>query len=138
MIRDEIKQLKTGPRELRKFGLLVGAVFAALGVWFWLRHRAAAPWLVTPGILLVFLGAVAPARLKQVYIVWMSLAIVMGFVVSRVLLTLFFFLVVTPFGLIARCSGKDFLGLKLDPKAASYWLPREKKSKKQEDYERQF
>ena len=138
MIRSEIEQLKTGPQELRKFGLLVGAVFAALGAWFWLRHKPAAPWLVTPGILLLFLGAMAPGLLKPVYIAWMSLAIVMGFVVSRVLLTLFFFLVITPFGFLARCSGKDFLGLKLEPKAVTYWLPHEKESRKQEDYERQF
>ncbi len=39
MIRDEIKQLKTGARELCKFGLLVGGVFALLGLILLLRHR---------------------------------------------------------------------------------------------------
>jgi Saxitoxin biosynthesis operon protein SxtJ len=136
MIRSEIRQLKTGPRDLRKFGLLVGGVFAALSVW--LRHKPAGPWLLTAGVLLMFFGWVAPRALKYVYLAWMSLAIVLGFVVSRVLLTLFFFLVITPIGFMARCSGKDFLGLKLDRKAASYWLPREKKSRRPEEYERQF
>jgi len=48
-IRDEIKQLKTGARELRKFGFLVGGVFAALGVVLLLRHRPAAPYLLGIG-----------------------------------------------------------------------------------------
>ena len=39
-IRDDIKQLKTTDRDLRKFGLLVGGVFAALGLIFFLRHKA--------------------------------------------------------------------------------------------------
>ena len=129
MIASEIKQLKTGPRELRKFGLLVGGVFTALGLVSWLRHKPAAPWLLTPGIILMIFGLVAPRALKYIYIVWMSLAIVLGFVISNVLLTVFFFVVITPIGFIARCSGKDFLGLKLDPNAASYWLPREKIAK---------
>ncbi len=138
MIASEIKQLKTGPRELRKSGLLVGGVFTALGVVSWLRHKPAAPWLLTPGVLLMVFGLLAPRTLKYIYLAWMSLAIVLGFVVSNILLTVFFFVVITPIGFIARCSGKDFLGLKLDPKAASYWLPREKKLRKPEEYERQF
>jgi saxitoxin biosynthesis operon SxtJ-like protein len=138
MIASEIKQLKTGSRELRKFGLLVGGVFTALGVVSWLRHKPAAPWLLTPGVLLMVFGLLAPRTLKYIYLAWMSLAIVLGFVVSNILLTVFFFVVITPIGFIARCSGKDFLGLKLDSKAASYWLPREKKLRKPEEYERQF
>jgi polyferredoxin len=138
VIRSEIKQLKTGPRAWRKFGLLVGGVFTGLGVVSSLRHKAAAPYLLTPGILLVFFGLVMSQALKYVYLLWMSLAIVLGFVISSVLLTLLFCLVVTPIGFMARCAGKDFLGLKLDPKAASYWLPREKKPRKLQDYERQF
>ena len=138
MIRDEIKQLKTGKRELRKFGLLVGGVFALLGVILLLRHRAAAPYFLIAGALLILPGLIVPRGLKFIYIAWMSLAIVLGFVVSGVLLILFFFLVITPIGLVARCLGNDFLNLKLDGAAASYWMPREHKPKSPVEYERQF
>jgi hypothetical protein len=139
MIREEIKQLKTGPGELRKFGLLVGFVFLALGILFLLRHKTHYPWFLLPGIVLVFAGALAPRALRHVYIGWMSLAIVLGFVVSNVILTLFFFLVITPIAAIARLAGKDFLRLKLDRNAASYWIPRKSSSPKTKaDYERQF
>ncbi|HZF02472.1 MAG TPA: SxtJ family membrane protein [Methylomirabilota bacterium] len=137
-IRDEIKQLKTGARELRKFGFLVGGVFAALGVVLLLRHRPAAPYLLGIGGFLILFGLIAPRALKHIYLVWMSLAVVLGFIVSSVLLTLFFFLVITPIGWVARCFGNDFLSLKLNRAAASYWIPRERKPKAPAEYERQF
>ena len=137
-IRDDIKQLKTGDRDLRKFGLLVGGVFAVLGVLFLLRHKAHYPYFLLPGVGLIAFGAVLPRALKYVYLTWMSVAFVLGFVVSHVILTLFFFLVITPVGLIARATGKDFLSLKLDRNAPSYWIRREQKPVKPADYERQF
>ena len=79
MIRGEIKQLKTGARELRKFGLLVGGVFALLGVILLLRHRPAAPYFFIAGALLILPGLIAPRVLKPVYIVWMSLAIMVTY-----------------------------------------------------------
>jgi hypothetical protein len=139
MLLKDIKELKTGTRELRNFGLLVGGVFAALGLLALWRGKPIYPWLLTPGLALVVLGAILPRTLKYVYIAWMTLALVLGFIVSHVILTLFFFLVITPIGLIARLAGKDFLRLKLDRQARTYWIPREQKeTKPAADYERQF
>ena len=137
-IRDDLKQLKTDPRTMRKFGLVVGGVLLALGLLFLLRHKAHWPYFAWPGAALMAFGAALPRALKQVYLAWMSVAVVLGFVMSKVILTLFFFLVMMPVGLFARLFGKDFLGLKLDRSARSYWIPREKKVKSAADYERQF
>lgn len=137
-LREDIQQLKTGTRDLRKFGLLVGGVFAVLGLLFLWRHKGHYPYFLWPGVALVVAGAILPRALKWIYIAWMSIAFVLGFVMAHVILTLFFFLIITPMGLVARCVGKDFLSLKLDRHAPSYWLPRERKPKSPADYERQF
>lgn len=137
-IREDIKQLDLGPRNLRKFGLVVGGVFALLGLLFLLRHKPHWPWFLWPGAGLMALGAVLPQSLKYIYVAWMSAAFVLGFVVAHVILTLFFYLVVLPVGLVARLVGKDFLSLKLDPRAPSYWIRRESKEPRLADYERQF
>jgi len=137
-LREDIKSLKTGKRELRKFGLLVGVVLLGLGVLLLLRGKWLGPYLAVPGIALMVLGAALPAALKYVYLAWMSAAFVVGFVVSHVILTLFFYLVITPTGLLARLLGRDFLHLHLDRKAASYWVRRPPASKAPEAYERQF
>jgi hypothetical protein len=139
MLRQEISELKTDPATLRKFGLVVGAVFAGLGAWFWWRHRPIYPWFLVPATPLLVLGAFAPTLLKEVYRVWMTLALVMGLVMSTVILTLFYYLVVTPIGLAARVAGKDFLSRRLAPDANTYWIKRDRtKAKSKADYEQQF
>jgi hypothetical protein len=137
-IREDIKQLKTSDRDLHKFGLVVGGVFAVLGGLLLLRGKWIAPWMLWPGIVLIAAGLTAPKLLRWIYIAWMSVAFVLGFVMAHVILTLFFFLVITPIGLVARLAGKDFLSLKLDRTAQSYWIPRARKEHKPTDYERQF
>jgi hypothetical protein len=138
-IRDDIKQLKTGDRDLRKFGLMVGGVFVVLGLLMLLRHKLHYPYFLSPGVGLVLCGAILPRALKWVYIAWMSVAFVLGFVMAHVILTLFFSLIITPIGLVARLFGQDFLSLKLDPAAKSYWIPRDNKQvKSPAEYERQF
>jgi hypothetical protein len=137
-IREDIQQLKTGKRDLRKLGFLVGGAFATFALLLWLRHKAAYPYFLWASVTLIALGAVLPRALKYVYILWMTLAFALGFIMTRVILTLFFFLVVTPIGLVARLFGKDFLRLKLDKSALSYWIHHEPKAKTPRDYERQF
>ena len=137
-IREDIKQLKTDDRELRKFGIVVGGVFALLGALFLWRHKSYWPYLVWPGVSLFLFGLALPRALKWVYIAWMSMAFVLGFVMAHVILTFFFHLVITPVGLAARAFGQDFLSLKLNREAKSYWIPRATKPKSARDYERQF
>src|SRR5947208_13133347 len=137
-IRAELEKLKTGVRDLRKFGLMVGGVFVAIGVLSLLRHKPSYPIFLGLGSTLIVFGAIRPRALKYIYIAWMALAFTLGFVMSNVILTVFFFLVVTPIGLLSRLLGKDFLAQKLDKPGASYWISRADETKTAENYERQF
>ncbi len=137
-IHDDLKKLKTGARDLRKFGLTVGGVFVLLGVLFLLRHRSSYLSFLGAGAVLTAFGVIWPRALKYVYIAWMALAFTLGFVMSNVILTLFFFLFVTPIGLLARLFQKDFLARKWDKQAASYWIQCARETRRAESYERQF
>lgn len=135
----DLEQLSTTPRNLRKFGLLVGGVFLLLGGWFFFRHKPVWPYLAAPGTVLLLVALLAPRALKRAYLGWMALALALGFVVSNALLTIFFFFVVTPLAFLARIFGQDFLSLRLRPDAESYWLARDRSTmRKPSDYERQF
>src|SRR5689334_25299228 len=101
-IRADLKKLETGPGHLRKFGLMVGGVIVLLGVLLLLRHRSHYMAFCGAGALLAAFGVIWPRALKHIYIAWMALAFSLGFVMSNVILTLFFFLFVTPIGLLAR------------------------------------
>jgi|SRR5687767_2759208 len=138
-LKDEFKELPLGARDLRRFGLLVGGVFALLALWFWYRERQYWSWFLIPAVPLLLLGTVYPKSLRVVYLGWMSLALVLGLVVSTILLTVFFYLVITPMGLVARLVGKDFLSLRLDPAKASYWIRRDQAAERNpSEYERQY
>lgn len=139
-MREDIEGLKQSSlRDLRKFGLVVGGVFCALALWFYLRHKPFYWYVLAPGVPLVVLGAILPRSLKWIYVLWMTLAMLLGAVVSTLLLTLLFYLGVTPIGLIARLAGNDFLSRKLAPEATSYWILRDvSKPKQTHEHEQQF
>ena len=137
-IHADLKKLKTGVDDLRKFGLMVGGVFILLGVLLLLRHRSSYLAFCGAGALLAAFGVIWPRALKYVYVAWMALAFTLGFVMSNVILTLFFFLFVTPIGLLARLFQKDFLARKWDRRAASYWIQCGREVKTADTYERQF
>ena len=134
----DLRKLKAGPRDLRKFGLMVGGLFVAIGIFLLLRHRLSYPFVIYVGAALIAFGAVWPRALKYIYIAWMTLAFTLGFVMSNAILVLFFFLFVTPIGLLARLFRKDFLGRKWDKQAGSYWIQCPREMRAAESYERQF
>ena len=138
MILDEIKKIESTPKKLREFGFVVGGVLCALGLLLWWRGRASYPYFFLPGIALVVTGAILPLVLKPFQKVWMTLAILMGWVMTRVLLSVLFFLTIAPIALILRLSGKDLLDRKLDPHKPSYWKIRSHPPRAPSDYEKQF
>jgi hypothetical protein len=76
--------------------------------------------------------------MKPVYTAWMLFAFVLGWINTRVLLGAFFYLVMTPLGLILRWTGKDLLDERIDRSAASYWIKRERKPFDRKRLERMF
>ncbi len=124
----ELRHLDTGRAALRRFGLVVGAVFAGLGAWIFYRHGGPAPGALVAGgvgVVLVVLGALAPPSLRIPYRVWMAVAFAMGFVMTRVLLTVVFFAIVTPIGWAMRLVGHDAMRRRRDPDAGTYWISRD-------------
>jgi hypothetical protein len=124
MLRDEIKNLKATTKELRKFGLTIGIFLLGLaGFLFWKQRPSFSAFAFFGGSF-VLTALSAPALLKPIYKLWMSFALVMGFIMTRVILTILFFGVFTPFALAAKLLGKDLLDEHWDKKAATYWVKR--------------
>ncbi len=138
MVIAEIKKIESNPKKLREFGLVVGGVFCVLGGLLLWRGRPSSPYFFAPGIFLVITGAVIPTILKPLQKAWMTLAILMGWVMTRVLLSVLFYLAVTPIGWILRLTGKDILDQKLEPQKSSYWKIRPQTPRVPSDYEKQF
>lgn len=128
LLWEEARAIAATRQAVRSFGLTVGVLLALIGAVLWWRNG----WVATPwvygwsgvGLALVLLGLVWPRGLTPVYRVWMGLAVVLGFVMTRVILSLVFFAVVTPIALVFRLLRRDPLSRKPDPEQPTYWLPK--------------
>jgi len=138
MLKEEFKHIKETKKDLRKFGITVGSVLAAIAVLLFYFEKPSAIYFAVIGGLLILFGALFPQLLKPLNKIWMGLAIILGFIMSRLILTVLFYLVLTPIALLAKLVGKKFMILKYDKSAKTYWEKRTIIHKKQIDYERQF
>jgi len=68
----------------------------------------------------------APQIARPFYMAWYFLACCIGIVTSNALLIAFFYLVITPFGLLMRAFGRDPMNQAWDSKAMTYWRAAEK------------
>ncbi len=142
VVQDEVARLDTSRRALRKFGLVVGGVFLGIAAYVAWRND----WTVTTaagvfaalGAPLVIVGVIAPAALRPIHRVWMTFALVLGFVMTKVILTLEYFLVFTPIALLLRALGKHLLDPGPDADIVSYWKPRPAPEPARDRLERSF
>ena len=134
-----LQSSQTTRKELRQFGLLFGVIFTGIGLYQLYNDTAETARLVwwILGVLFFIAGFAAPTALKPIHTIWMKFAFVLGWVNTRIIITLIFFLVVTPIGLIMRAAGKDPMNRKPDPQANTYWIEHEQITD-QSRYFRQF
>lgn len=112
----------TTPRDLRQFGLLMGAMIAAvfglLLPWLFSARWPAWPWLASA--VFVVLALAAPGSLRLVHRIWMRFASALGRVNTRILMGLLFCAVFVPAGLVRRFVARDPMGRKYAPELDSY------------------
>jgi len=131
-------KLDFAQQNLKKFGITMAVAFMVITGIILLKHRhSALPTLIIAVIFFIF-AYIAPFVLKPVYILWMRLAFILSWVNTRLILTLIFYLVFTPIGLVLRVCGVDLLQIKIKKDKTSYWLKREPKVFSPTDYQRQF
>lgn len=136
-ITEEIKKLKITPKSLKEFGLLVGGIFMALGGFsLWRGHGIALIFIVL-GVCLFLPGLFFPSVLRRPYLAWMTMAFMMGWVMTRVILTILFIFTMFPISLLARVRGHAFLDLDIKKRRDSYWVQK-KRSEAVNPYEKQF
>ena len=136
-IAEDYERIDRSPRALRRFGFTMAIVLGIATALTFRRYPAVALGLVIAGALLSVAAQFAPAQLAMVHRIWIKLSLAMGWVMTRVILTLVFFLVVTPVGLLQRLVGKRAFEVAFRTSENTYWKPREAPFER-ESYERQF
>lgn len=124
-MRHRSKSNTVDAKQLRSFGYLAGGVLLGLGLWpLVVRAESPRPWAIAVAGLLAVLGLVRPSTLKSVYLVWMRVGSVLGWVNTRLVLGAIFYGVLTPMALAMRVCGRDIMRLQFDPAAGSYRIIR--------------
>ena len=135
---EEIKNIKSEKSDLRKFGITIGIILMIIaGFLFW-NEKESFQIFLKVGTILFVLGIAIPIVLKSIYWVWMIFATILGWIMTRVILSLLFYVIFTPIGLIPRLFGKQFIELKWNKIESTYWNYRSVGVIEKEKYEKQF
>lgn len=124
--------------QARNTACVVAAVLLTLAAWQFYRGRVTAA-AVLGGVALALLvaGLFVPAAARRFHAFWMRIAAVLGHVNSRVLLTLMYYGVFTPYSLASRLARRDPLRRRGRPQE-SYWVERRQTRQSKEQFERLF
>jgi len=121
-------------KELRNFGLVTGALIIAFigGLLPWLGHKNILAWqtITLPvGGALILWALVHADSLVYVYKPWMFVADKIGWVNTRIIMSVLFFVILMPIGIMMRLFGTDPMARQFDKQAASYRINKEPQPK---------
>lgn len=124
-------------KELRSFGLVIAVALGVCTAWMALVHSTSWVYFAAGSALFALAALAFPTLLLPLQKSWMLLAVCLNWIMTRLLLGLAFYMLVTPIALTARLLGKQFLDRSFGTQAPTYWQPRNEQPAK-ESYERQF
>jgi hypothetical protein len=124
--------------QARKTALVVGGVLLLIAAWNVHRGRMTVVWVFGAlGALLVVAGLFVPPAARAFHTGWMRFAAALGYVNSRVLLTILFYGVFVPYGFVSRLAGRDPLGRRKAGQE-TYWTTRKVSRQSAAQFERLF
>ena len=134
---EEIKNIPNSNRDIRSFGITMGIILFIISGLLMYYDKESYQLIAIIASTFIGIGFILPILLKPIYYVWMIFAAILGWVMTRVILSIVFYLIMTPIGLITRIIGEDFLSLK-NISSNSYWNNRDSSTELNQDYEKQF
>ena len=134
---EEFTSIKSTRKDLKNFGFTIGFILLIVGGLLFYKENFLFVYFLSIGSMLIGLGGIAPVILVPIYKTWMTFAVIIGWIMTRVILSVLFYSVITVIGIITRLLGKDFLNLK-SINQKSYWNSRNREYELNQDYEKQF
>ena len=110
----------------KSFGLLFFAVFVILGLWPLKNGASINIYLIIISIIFLILGLVNSKLLSPFNRSWVKLGEILGVLIAPIVMSLIYFVILTPVSLAIRIFGKDLLGLRFSKKKETYWIKRKK------------
>jgi len=108
----------------RGFGLVFAGFFALISALSWWRGHTGWHYLLPIAVVFAVVAYTYPSLLAPLNRLWLKFGLLLYKVMNPLVLGLLFFVTIMPIGLVMRAFGKDFLRMKLDRSAKSYWIDR--------------
>ena len=108
----------------KSFGIVFFIVFLIIAIWPLLNGYEIRYWSLIISIVFLILGILNSKILTPLNKIWFKIGILLGNVISPIVMSIIFFLVVTPTSFIMKILGKDLLNLKKNTKN-SYWIKKQ-------------
>jgi hypothetical protein len=90
----------------------------------WWRGHTGWHYLLPIAVAFLIVPTPIPRLLGPLNRLWLKFGLLLYKVMNPLVLGLLFFVTITPIGLVMRAFGKDFLRLRMDRSAKSYWIER--------------
>ena len=113
------KDVKIGSN--KSFGIVFAVVFGLITFWPLIKGNDIRLWSLIISIIFLVLGLVNSKILTPLNKLWFKFGIFLGNFIAPIVMSIIFFLVVTPTGIIMKLLGKDLIKLKKNNKK-SYWI----------------
>ena len=108
------------------FGILFFILFLIIGLYPLKSGGTTRIWSLVLSLAFLIITIIRPNLLTFINRLWIQFGILLGKIISPLVMSLVFFFVVTPIGILIRMLKKDVMGLKRG--APSYWINREDKA----------
>ena len=112
------------PGSDKSFGILFAIVFLIFSFYPLIHSQQYHLWAIIISIVILLLAFLAPKALSLPNRLWFKFGIVLGSIISPIIISLVYLIIVIPTGLIFRLLGKDLPHKKLDKNVKSYWIKR--------------
>lgn len=122
----------------RTFGAIMAGGLGGIALLRFVLSGAITWWLIGPAVAFLVAALLAPAWLAPIRARWMKLAAGLGYVNSRILLTVLFVVLIVPTALVLRLLGRQPIRLAFRDGAVSYWRQRTAEEFSARRMERQF
>ncbi len=124
-------------KQLRSFGIIALIACALIFAFLLLYKKVAFPLSAVPlfiGIIIFFSSLFSYRLTRLFYLGLMFLSLPFGLVISFLLMTAFYLLIIAPLALLFRIAGRDALNRSFDKNKKTYWIAH----KQCDNYERYF
>ncbi|MBF0239013.1 MAG: hypothetical protein HQM12_15025 [SAR324 cluster bacterium] len=108
-------------KEYRGFGGILSTVCLGIGLWLMSKNQTQYYWFIGVALALMFVTLFLPQVLSPIYKIWMKFGDILGWINSHILLSLIYYGLFTPTGLIMKLLGKDPILKKKNSNTTSYW-----------------